>query len=98
MTPPSDPAAAPLGPTQRRWLWRRTRRLTASLLLVWFVVSFVLTFWARELDFTLLGWPFSFWLAAQGALLLYLLLVVGYAWAMNRLESRAHAVPDPRSE
>jgi putative solute:sodium symporter small subunit len=65
------------------------------LLLVWFVVSFVLTFWARELDFIVVGWPFSFWLAAQGALLIYLMLVVIYAWAMNRLESRAALLHDP---
>ena len=90
------PEGTRLGPAQRRWLWRRTRRLTLGLLVVWFTVSFVFTYWARELDFTFMGWPFSFWLAAQGALLFYLVLVVAYAWAMNRLESRAQSVPDPR--
>jgi putative solute:sodium symporter small subunit len=91
---PSDPPEPVLDPVQHRWLWRRTRRLTAVLLLVWFVVSFVLTYHARALDVVFLGWPFSFWLAAQGALLVYLLLVVLYAWAMHRLEARA-AAPRP---
>lgn len=90
---PADPAEPPLDPVQRRWLWRQTRRLTVALLLVWFVVSFVLTYHAREIDFNLWGWPFSFWLAAQGALLIYLLLVVVYAWAMQRLEARASRPP-----
>ena len=97
MSPAPEPTGPRLGPTQRRWLWRRTRRITAAMLVVWFSVSFVFTFWARELDFTFMGWPFSFWLAAQGALLLYLVLVVVYAWAMNRLESRARSLPDPRA-
>jgi putative solute:sodium symporter small subunit len=78
---------------QRRY-WRKTRLLTAGLLLVWFVVSFVMTYWARELDFVFLGWPFSFWMAAQGGLLVYGLIIGGYAWAMNRLD-RAHGVQEP---
>jgi len=77
-----------------RRYWRKTRLLTAGLLLLWFVVSFVMTYWARELDFQFLGWPFSFWMAAQGAMLVYGLIIGGYAWAMNRLD-RAHGVQEP---
>lgn len=77
-----------------RRYWRRTRLLTTGLLMLWFVVSFVMTYWARELDFQFLGWPFSFWMAAQGALLVYGLIIGGYAWAMNRLD-RAHGVQEP---
>lgn len=92
---PTEPVPAPLNPARRRWLWRHTRRLTAVLLVLWFVVSFVLTYHARELNVELWGWPFSFWLAAQGALLFYLLLVLVYAWAMQWLESRAAGEPPP---
>lgn len=74
--------------------WRKTRLLTAVLLLLWFVVSFVVTYWARDLDFVFLGWPFSFWMAAQGALLVYGLIIGCYAWVMNRLD-RAHGVQEP---
>ena len=66
--------------------WRKTLRLTAVLLMVWFVVSFVVSYYARELDFDFLGWPFSFWMAAQGALIVYVMIVGGYAWYMNRLD------------
>jgi putative solute:sodium symporter small subunit len=73
--------------------WQRTRRFSAGLLLVWFGVTFVAAFFAREIDFSFFGWPFSFWFGAQGALLLYLLLVAAYAWWMERLERRQP--PDP---
>lgn len=74
--------------------WRRTLRLTALLLLIWFVVSFVVSYYARELSFDFLGWPFSFWVAAQGSLVVYGLIIGYYAWAMNRLD-REHGVQEP---
>jgi putative solute:sodium symporter small subunit len=76
---------APDTDSHRRY-WRRNLRITAGLLVVWFIVTFVAAFFARELDFQFFGWPFSFWLAAQGALIVYLALVCYYAWAMNRLD------------
>ena len=77
----------------RRRYWRKTLRLTAGLLSIWFLVSFVATYFARDLNFSFFGWPFSFWLGAQGAPLMYVLLVGFYAWAMNRLD-RAHDQDD----
>ena len=66
--------------------WRARRRVTALLLAVWFVVTFGVTFFARELSVSVFGWPFSFWVAAQGALLVYMALVVGFARQMGRLD------------
>jgi putative solute:sodium symporter small subunit len=66
--------------------WRKNLRITTALLAIWFVVTFVATFFARELSFAFFGWPFSFWMAAQGALLIYLALIGFYAWYMNRLD------------
>jgi putative solute:sodium symporter small subunit len=64
--------------------WRRTQRLTAGLLAVWFVVGFVVTWFARDLDFPFFGWPFSFWVAAQGGIVVFVLLLVVYARRMKR--------------
>ncbi len=75
----------PLSPER---YWRLNRWLIAAGLLLGFVVTFGLGWFARELDFLFLGWGFNFWLAAQGALLVYLLIVTGYAWIMNRLDDR----------
>lgn len=70
----------------RRRYWRKTLRLTAGLLLIWFLMSFVATYFARELNFEFFGWPFSFWLGAQGIPLGFGLIIGYYAWAMNRLD------------
>lgn len=69
--------------------WRRTLQLTGALLLLWFGVTFGIAYFARDLDFDFFGWPFSFWVASQGALLVYLVLVGVYALAMQRLDQAA---------
>ncbi|WP_309625761.1 DUF4212 domain-containing protein [Methylibium sp.] len=66
--------------------WRKTSRLTAVLLSIWFVTSFVLVYFARDLNFRFFGWPLSFYMAAQGSLAIYLLLVWLYARCMDRLD------------
>ena len=37
------------------------------------------------------GWPLSFWVAAQGALLVYMGLVVAYALRMGRIDEERDA-------
>ena len=67
--------------------WRRTLRITTFLLLIWFVVTFVISYFARELNnFTFLNFPFGFYMAAQGSLIVYLVIVWIYARTMNRLD------------
>lgn len=81
------------GAERRRAYWVRVRGLTALLLLLWAAASFGVVFEARRLTFSFFGWPFSFWWAAQGALLVFLALVAVYAWAMNRLDA-SHGVDE----
>lgn len=67
--------------------WKRTSRLTLWLLLIWFAVTFTAIFFARQLaDYTLFGWPISFFMAAQGSVLLYVTIVGVYALWMRRLD------------
>ena len=71
-------------PTEsHRRYWRKNLAVTAALLLVWFSVSFGVSYFARSLNFTFFGWPFSFWMGAQGALVVYCLIVGFYAWYMQ---------------
>jgi putative solute:sodium symporter small subunit len=67
---------------------RATLRATALLLAAWFLVTFVLGWFARDLQVVVLGWPFSFWVAAQGALLVYVAITWIYARHMRRLDAR----------
>jgi putative solute:sodium symporter small subunit len=66
--------------------WRKNLRITAILMVIWFFVTFVIGYFARDLNFTFFGWPFSFWVAAQGALIVYMLIIWYYARYMNRLD------------
>jgi putative solute:sodium symporter small subunit len=69
-----------------RAYWRRARFLTVALLLVWFCATFGVVFFARSLTFRVLGWPFSFYMAAQGCLVIYLVLTLLYARQARRLD------------
>jgi putative solute:sodium symporter small subunit len=76
----------------RKDYWRRNLWVTGVLLWVWFVVTFVVSYYARELSgLTVFGFPLGFYMGAQGALLIYLLIVGFYAWYMNRLDRRCGA-------
>jgi putative solute:sodium symporter small subunit len=66
--------------------WSKNLRITGLLLALWFFVTFVLLYFARDLTFSFFGWPFSFWVAAQGALIVYCLIIWYYDLYMNKLE------------
>ncbi len=81
---PEPELAGPFPPDLHdvRHLW-----LKAGLLLLWVLVSFVATYFARDLQFLVAGgWPLGYWIEAQGAVLVFIAIVVVYAWAMNRFE------------
>lgn len=69
--------------------WRAGLRLTALLLAVWFGVTFGVAFFARDLNVSLFGWPVSFWVGSQGALVVYLALVGIYARRARQLDAAA---------
>lgn len=67
--------------------WSRNLRLTAVLLFVWFVFTFVMAYYAIPLaDYSFAGWPLSFYMAAQGSLIIYVLIIWYYARAMRKLD------------
>ena len=72
---------------KHREYWNRNLRLTAVLLAIWFVVTFVVIYFARELnDIVIAGFPFAFYMGAQGALIIYVAVIWFYARRMNQLD------------
>jgi putative solute:sodium symporter small subunit len=72
---------------RHREYWQKNLTITVILLAVWFVVTFVIGFLARDVfSFNFFGWPFAFWVGAQGALVVYVLIIWFYARYMNRLD------------
>ncbi|MDO8768621.1 MAG: VC_2705 family sodium/solute symporter [Burkholderiaceae bacterium] len=58
--------------------------LRAGLLLMWLLVAFGGVFFARDLSWVVAGWPFNFWYSAQGAVVLFIVIVAVYAWRRNK--------------
>ena len=74
---------------KHREYWRKNLTITAILLSIWFVVTFVEGWYARELNnVTFLGFPLGFYMSAQGSLIVYVVIIGIYAWYMNRLDKQ----------
>ncbi|MPS94301.1 MAG: DUF4212 domain-containing protein [Comamonas sp.] len=61
-------------------------RLKALLLSVWVVSSFGTCYFARDIQALMPDWPVAYWMAAQGAVLMFLLVIVVYCVAMDHFE------------
>jgi putative solute:sodium symporter small subunit len=67
--------------------WRKNLVITAILMVIWFIATFVVGWYARELNgTTFLGFPLGFYMAAQGSLIIYVVIIWYYARYMNRLD------------
>jgi putative solute:sodium symporter small subunit len=73
--------------------WRRNVRLMTGLLAVWAFAGLgcgvLLSDWLNR--FSLGGFPLGFWFAQQGSIVVFVLLILVYAVAMQRLDRRHHA-------
>jgi putative solute:sodium symporter small subunit len=67
--------------------WRKNLFITAILLGIWFVATFVVGWNARELNnITFLGFPLGFYMSAQGSLVIYVVIIGVYARYMAKLD------------
>ncbi len=68
--------------------WRRTRRLTFVLLSCWLCLTFGVTWFAREVNTVqFLGFPLGFYMAAQGSLVIFLLIIWWYNRQMRKIDA-----------
>lgn len=72
---------------KHREYWQKNMRITSVLLVIWAVVTFVVSYYARDLSFNFFGWPFAFWMGGQGALVIYVVIIGYYARYMNKLDN-----------
>ena len=75
---------------QAKAYWRATIRLTITLLVIWFAVSYGAGVLFRDIldKVSIGGAPLGFWFAQQGAIYVFLILIAYYCLAMTRLEKR----------
>ena len=74
--------------------WRQNLRVMAALLLLWAAVSFgcgiVLADWLNQYRLPFTGFPLGFWFAQQGSVVVFVLCILLYCLAMNRLDRKHH--------
>lgn len=72
----------------REVYWKRNLRLMITLLVIWFVVSFVFGILLVETlnQIVIAGFPLGFWFAQQGSIYVFVLLILVYALRMDRLD------------
>ena len=77
---------AQLTPEQRESYWKYNIRLTTILLVIWFVVAYLLGgLFAGQLNkITFIGFPLGYYIAAQGALIVFVIEIWVYAKLMNK--------------
>ena len=69
--------------------WRKTRKLTIGMLILWAVLTFVMNWFAREVnDIVIFGFPLGFYMNAQGLLVVYLAMIWFYNHKMKKLDAR----------
>ena len=74
--------------------WAKSLRIVLLVLSVWFFVSLGCGVLFRDQLDSMLpsigGAPFGFWIAQQGAIVVFILLLVTYMLLMNRLDDEYH--------
>ena len=77
---------ADLTEAQKQAYWRYNVWLTTVLLVVWFVVTYIISGlmagWLNHFSF--LGFPLGYYMAAQGSLAIFVIEIAVYAWLMNK--------------
>jgi putative solute:sodium symporter small subunit len=79
-------AGGELSERQKQEYWRYNVRLTAVLLVIWFVVTFIISglLAGRLNNYTILGFPLGYYMAAQGSLAIFVIEIAVYAYLMNK--------------
>jgi putative solute:sodium symporter small subunit len=72
--------------------WRSNLRVMSALLFLWAFVGFgCAILWADWLNqFRIGGFPLGFWFAQQGSIVTFVLCILLYCLAMNRLDRKHH--------
>jgi putative solute:sodium symporter small subunit len=71
---------------QKQEYWNYNIKLTTALLVIWFVVTFIISGvmagWLNQ--WTIIGFPLGYYMAAQGSLAIFVIEIAVYARLMNK--------------
>jgi putative solute:sodium symporter small subunit len=80
----------PPSPTPSSPYWKANLSITFKILIVWFSISFGCgIIFKEELDqFSIGGAPLGFWMAQQGSIIGFVILLIIYSFLMNKLDQK----------
>ena len=76
--------------------WHRTTRLMLVHLFIWFFFGYIIHMFVNVLNqFTIpiLKFPLGFYMAAQGSLIVFVVMLFVFAWQQDRID-RQHGVAE----
>ena len=78
-----------LSPAMKRH-WERTRNTSFVILILWFIFSFVVHWFAVDLNqITFLHFPLGYYFAAQGSLAIFVVLIFVHNWLQDKIDEEA---------
>ena len=79
--------ATKLSKDQMQAYWGKTSRLMWTILALWFFFSFVIHFFAPTLNgIRILGFPLGFYMAAQGSLIVFVVMLFMFARQQDEID------------
>ena len=75
--------------------WRRTRSLMIFHLVIWFIFSFVVHWFASALNqVSVFDFPLGFYMAAQGSLIVFVVQLFAFVWQQGRIDRECGMAED----
>ncbi len=67
--------------------WAKTKLLMVKTLTIWFVFSFLIHFFVHDLNgIIFIGFPFGFYMGAQGSLIIFVISIFVFAKKQNEID------------
>jgi putative solute:sodium symporter small subunit len=74
----------------RKAHWTKTRNLTITILILWFIFAFVVHWFAEGLNaISFLGFPLGYYMAVQGSLAIFVVLIFVQNWMQDKIDDEA---------
>jgi putative solute:sodium symporter small subunit len=84
-----------LTPEQASRHWAKTKTLMWITLFVWLIFSFVIHFFVDALNkIVIIGFPLGWYMAAQGSLIVFVILVFWFAGRQNKIDEEFGVAED----
>ena len=83
--------------SKEKTYWKENIQLVLSLLGVWFLVSFVMGILFVDIldNIQFFGFKLGFWMAQQGSIYCFVILIFIYVYKMNKLDHKYGVDEDP---